>query len=245
MSGLMLGIDSSAVSGACAVCFQGDHFDILGEQFINTKHTHSQTLLPMVESVMKCTEVRPCDLEGGIAVTVGPGSFTGLRIGIATAKGIAVGHDLPCIAVSSLEALAYNFVGNEAVVCCAMNARGGQIFNALFDVNGYKVTRLCEDRIIKIAEFNEQGMSPVGELYDELAAFTGKVILAGDDAPMLHTLTDGRYELAPKHLRFILGSSVCRAAVDKPFTDPAALMPTYLRLPQAERERLAREQGAK
>lgn len=239
MSGLILGIDSSAVSGACAVCFQGDHFDIWGEQFVNTKHTHSQTLLPMIESVIKCTDVRPESFEGGIAVTVGPGSFTGLRIGIATAKGLAVGNNLSCIPVSSLEALAYNFVGTEAIVCCAMNARGGQIFNALFKVDGYKVTRLCEDRIIKITE---DGFTPIGEIYDELSAFKDRVILAGDDADLLHSLTDGKYELAPKNLRFILGSSVCRAAVNKPHVDPASLMPTYLRLPQAERERLAREQ---
>lgn len=222
---MILGIDSSAITAGCALC---DGEKIVAEEFLNTKHTHSQTLLPMVESMLKNAGVTLADVEK-IAVTAGPGSFTGLRIGVSAVKGMAMGAGKPCAAVSTLEAIAWNFAGGEGVVCACMDARCSQVYNALFRVMGSEVKRLCEDRALRIEELSA-----------ELASLSGRIILAGDGAELVHKATEGRYELAPPMLRYQRGSGVCFAAADKPTVSAAALMPSYLRLPQAERERMAK-----
>ncbi len=225
---MILGIDSSAITAGCAVYDSGK---VIAEQFLNTKHTHSQTLLPMVESMLKCADLTLSDIDV-IAVTEGPGSFTGLRIGIASVKGMAMGAGKKCIPVSTLEAIAYNFVGIDGVICCAMDARCGQVYNALFRSENGIITRLCEDRAVKAAD-----------LYEELKAQSDRVILAGDGAELLHNITEQSFELAPLPLRFQRGLGVCLAAEGKEPIEAAALMPSYLRLPQAERERLEREKN--
>ena len=225
---MILGIDSSAITAGCAL-YDGGR--VIAEQFLNTKHTHSQTLLPMVESMMKSAEVSLADVDV-IAVTAGPGSFTGLRIGIASVKGMAMGAGKRCVAVSTLEAIAYNFVGIDGVICCAMDARCGQVYNALFRSENGVITRLCEDRAIKATE-----------LYEELKSVQGDIILAGDGAELLHKATEESFTLAPLPLRYQRGLGVCLAAEGKQPIEAAALMPSYLRLPQAERERLEREQA--
>ena len=224
---MILGIDSSAISAGCAL--MDDSGRIIAEQFLNTKHTHSQTLLPMIESMMKCAGVTISDLDAA-AVTVGPGSFTGLRIGVSTVKGMCYGAGKKCVPVSSLEAIAYNFPGVDGTIVCCMDARCGQVYNAVFRSEGGVITRLCADRAIRLEE-----------LAKELEAMSGRIILAGDGAELAHKSTEGKYELAPYPLRFQRGSGVCFAAQGRELIDPAALMPSYLRLPQAERERLARE----
>lgn len=223
---MILGIDSSAVSAGCALC---DNGRIIAEQFLNTRHTHSQTLLPMTENILKNADVKISELDS-IAVTAGPGSFTGLRIGIATVKGICFGRELPCVPVSTLEAIAYNFVGIDGIIVCCMDARCGQVYNAVFGSEQGKITRLCEDRAITLAE-----------LAEELSHTEGKIILAGDGAELAFNSFGGKYELAPARLRFQSGVGVCLAAEGKQRISSEALMPRYLRLPQAERERLARE----
>lgn len=225
---MILGIDSSAITAGCAL-YDGGR--VVAEQFLNTKHTHSQTLLPMVESMMKSAEVSLADVDI-IAVTAGPGSFTGLRIGIASVKGMAMGAGKKCVSISTLEAIAYNFVGIDGIICCAMDARCGQVYNALFRSENGVITRLCEDRAIKAAD-----------LYEELKKTDGKVILAGDGAEILHKATEESFTLAPLPLRYQRGLGVCLAAEGKEAIDAAALMPSYLRLPQAERERLEREKN--
>ncbi len=225
---MILGIDSSAITAGCALYDGGK---VIAEQFLNTKHTHSQTLLPMVEDMLKSAEVKLTDVET-IAVTAGPGSFTGLRIGIASVKGMAMGAGKRCVSVSTLEAIAYNFVGVDGIICCAMDARCGQVYNALFRSENGIITRLCEDRAIKSAD-----------LYEELKKLNGNIILAGDGAEILHKATEESFKLAPLPLRYQRGLGVCLAAEGKETIDAAALMPSYLRLPQAERERLEREQA--
>ena len=204
---MILGIDSSAVSAGCAL--MDDSGRIIAEQFLNTKHTHSQD---------------------AAAVTVAPGSFTGLRIGVSTVKGMCFGAGKKCIAVSSLEAIAYNFPGIDGTIVCCMDARCGQVYNAVFRSEGGVITRLCDDRAIRLED-----------LAKELDSISGRLILAGDGAELAHKATEQKYDLAPYPLRFQRGSGVCFAAQGKEQIDPAALMPSYLRLPQAERERLARE----
>ena len=117
---MILGIDSSAISAGCALMDSDGR--IIAEQFLNTKHTHSQTLLPMVESMLKCAGVKVSDLDAA-AVTVGPGSFTGLRIGVSTVKGMCYGAGKKCVGISSLEAIAYNFTGTDGTIVCCMDAR--------------------------------------------------------------------------------------------------------------------------
>lgn len=223
---MILGIDSSAVSAGCALM---DNGRIIAEQFLNTKHTHSQTLLPMIESMLKCAGVDISDLDCA-AVTVGPGSFTGLRIGVSTVKGMCFGTGKRCIPVSSLEAIAYNLAGIDGTVVCCMDARCGQVYNAIFRSENGMITRQCDDRAILLTELEK-----------ELSGLSGRIIFAGDGAELAFKALGERYELAPYPLRYQRGSGVCFAAQGKEPIDPAALMPSYLRLPQAERERLARE----
>lgn len=222
---MILGIDASAISAGCALVENGI---IVAEEFLNTRLTHSETLLPMISSMLKSAGVELSDVEK-IAVSAGPGSFTGLRIGISTAKGLADAAHLACVSVSTLEAIAYNFIGVDGVVCACMDARCKQVYNALFRSESGVITRLCDDRAISLADLSE-----------ELSRLDGKVILAGDGAELMHGFTEEKYVLAPPLLRFQRGSGVCFAAMNAPELAPAALMPTYLRLPQAERERLAK-----
>lgn len=224
---MILGIDSSAISAGCAL--MDGNGRIIAEQFLNTKHTHSQTLLPMIEGMLKCAGVTTADIDCA-AVTVGPGSFTGLRIGVSTVKGMCFGAGKKCVPVSSLEAIAYNFPGIDGVIAACMDARCGQVYNALFRSENGVITRLCDDRAVLLTELGK-----------ELAGLTGRIILAGDGAELAYKAFGGKYELAPYPLRWQRGSGVCFAAQGKEPIDPAAIMPSYLRLPQAERERLARE----
>lgn len=226
---MVLGIESSAISAGCALVEGGK---IIAEQFLNTRHTHSETLLPMVSGLLKNAGAALSDVER-IAVTSGPGSFTGLRIGIATVKGLCMGADKPCVGVSTLEAIAYNFIGVDGVICACMDARCKQVYNALFRSEGGKITRLCDDRAVSLESLSE-----------ELSRLEDRIILAGDGAEITDAFTEGRYSLAPPMLRFQRGSGVCFAAEKLPDIKPEALMPTYLRLPQAERERLAREKNS-
>lgn len=225
---MILGIESSAVSAGCALMDGGR---LVAEQFLNTKHTHSQTLLPMVESMLKSAGVTLGDIDL-IAVSAGPGSFTGLRIGVAAVKGMAMGAGIRCAGVSTLEAIAHNLSWAECTVCVLMDARCGQFYNALFRCGGGNAERLCEDRAVRGEELSQ-----------ELAELGGRIVLAGDGAELFDRNTDHAFELAPEALRFQRGSGVCLAAQNAEPIDAAALMPRYLRLPQAERERLAREKA--
>lgn len=222
---MILGIDSSAISAGCALVSENK---LVAEQFLNTRHTHSETLLPMISGMLKNARVALSDVEK-IAVTAGPGSFTGLRIGISTAKGLANAAHKPCTAVSSLEAVAYNFVFTSGIICVCMDARRSQFYNALFRSENGVITRLCDDRAISAEDLSA-----------ELARLPENIILAGDGAELAHKLTEEKYTLSPPQLRYPRGSGVCYAAINAPCISPDALMPRYLRIPQAERERLAK-----
>ncbi len=224
---MILGIDSSAITAGCALY---DGTKIVAEQFLNTRHTHSETLLPMVENMLNDAEVKLSDIDR-IAVTNGPGSFTGLRISVSCVKGMAMGAGIPVVPVSTLEAIAYNFIGVDGIVCACMDARLNQVYNALFRSENGVITRLCNDRAIKL-----------NELSKELDKTDGRVIFAGDGAVLAYEFTEKKYELAPLVLRYQRGSGVCLAAWKKTAIDPAALMPSYLRLSQAEREKQRQEE---
>lgn len=225
----ILAIDTSAT--AASVCLAQED-KIIGECFVNTALTHSQTLLPMAEQLCRDTGTDMSEVEA-IAVNAGPGSFTGVRIGVAAAKGLAFAKSLPCVAVSTLESMAYNFLGADCVVCAVMDARCAQVYNALFRVSGDSVTRLCDDRALAVTDLQRE-LEKMGE----------RVILVGDGAAICaKALENSPFSaiLAPINHRIQTAASVACAAFarlsagEQPLT-PGELMPAYLRLPQAQRE---------
>ena len=219
----VLGIECSASAASAAVVEDGK---LLGEFFVNTKQTHSQTLLPMIEALLGNLGLACRDLDG-IAVANGPGSFTGVRIGVACAKGLALPGNTPCRGVSTLEAIAFGGLACKgSLLCAVMDARCGQVYNALFETDGNTLARLTEDRALSIQALGEE-CRPYGD----------RVLLLGDGAALCHQSFSGwGARLAPENLRFQRAGSVALLAMGRAWTDPAGLLPVYLRMPQAERE---------
>lgn len=216
---MLLSMDSSAVTASVALT-DGD--EIIKSEFVNSGLTHSETLLPMIARVMDGYKYSELD---GIAITAGPGSFTGVRIGVATVKGLAFNDDIPCYSVSTLEAIAYNFVDENAVVCAVMDARRMQFYNALFRVQNGKVERLCDDRAISIEDLRSNLKQ-----YD-------KVIIAGDGANLcFRNIELENCSLADDERIYQNAVGVAKASKNKNAISPKALMPVYLRQSQAERE---------
>ncbi|MCI9405724.1 MAG: tRNA (adenosine(37)-N6)-threonylcarbamoyltransferase complex dimerization subunit type 1 TsaB [Oscillospiraceae bacterium] len=231
---LMLGMDTSAVAASAALW---EDERLIGESFVNVKLTHSQTILPMVHSLFASCG-RALSQVDRFAVSTGPGSFTGLRIGISAVKGMAFCLKKDCIPVSTLEALAYNLLGQDCIAVAAMDARCQQVYTASFLVGRDSVRRLTEDAALSIQELWEW----VGENSGALP-----VVLVGDGAGLCYNSWKGEKALlAPEQLRFQRASSVCAAALRHPEekTDPAQLVPQYLRLPQAQRELLKKQKKA-
>jgi tRNA threonylcarbamoyladenosine biosynthesis protein TsaB len=216
---MLLSIDSSAVTASVALT-DGDK--IIKNEFMNTGLTHSETLLPMVKRVMQGVDYKELD---AIAITAGPGSFTGVRIGVATVKGLAFVNDTPCVSVSTLEAIAYNFVDKNCVVCAVMDARRMQFYNALFEVKDGKVERLTPDRAISI-----------DDLRQEIKNFDN-VIIAGDGARLcFDNINLSNCEIADDDCVYQNAIGVAKAAQTNNKISPKQLMPVYLRQSQAERE---------
>lgn len=237
---LILSLDSSATAASAALI---DDTKLLGEFFTNTDFTHSRTLAPMIENLLQVTDKSISDIDL-IAVSNGPGSFTGVRIGVSVAKGLAFAGDIPCMAVSTLESMAYNLILTDCVVCAVMDARRNQVYNAMFRIRFGEVERLCDDRAIAISDLK----SEIAEKYSG-----ERVILVGDGSTItLREVMDlsMSVEIAPEPIRFQRASSVAAAAQahiaagEKPLKS-AELLPSYLRLSQAERERKEKENTAK
>lgn len=228
---IILAIDSTAIIATCAVCRDNE---LLSQFSVNNGNTHSETLLPMIESSLKLLNMTISDIDM-FACSEGPGSFTGVRIGAATIKGLAFGKNKSCIGVSTLEALAYNFFGFRGIVCPVMNARRGQVYNALFRCDGGKPIRLCADRVISAAE-----------LASELSEYSKEnIYICGDGDFIMNDFTEFTSSPFPEILRRQSGCSVALCALDK-YNEGAngtdiELAPTYLRPSQAERERSEKE----
>lgn len=228
----ILGVESSARAASVAI-LEDDR--ILAEFSLDTALTHSQTLMELVAHMFRISRISldEIDLFG---VSVGPGSFTGLRIGVSAVKGMAFGRDKPCCGVSTLEALAYGFVGEEALLCPVMDARCKQVYQAFFRCSGGKVERLSEDRVV-----------PVARLEEELAVKGERVLLNGDGAEACGRIIGlPNVSVAAPHLRIQRGSFVAMAAQalfeqGRICTD-RELISSYLVPCQAERE-LRRKQG--
>lgn len=224
----ILSIECSTVPVSAAVISDGE---VLGFVSSNVKLTHSQTLFPIINSALDAAKLVVSDIDA-VSVAVGPGSFTGIRIGISSAKGIAQPKGLKCVGVSTLLAAAYMFTNENAIICPAIDARCGQVYNALFCVKGGKIARICEDRAIM-----------ADELINELKNIGAqKVILCCDAAETIFkSLADkDNIILAPKPLilQNAVGVGFCAYERIKcsDYTNSAGLIPKYLKLPQAERE---------
>lgn len=223
----ILAIDSSAVTASCAVMDEGK---LKAQCFSNIGLTHSQTLLPLIHDTLRNAGCRIEDIEFA-AVCAGPGSFTGVRIGVSTIKGICFTKDIPCVGVSTLEAIAYTSSAFNGIVCAVMDARCNQVYNALFRCKDSKVERLCDDRALSI-----------DELKDELAQINEPILLTGDGAELcFRKLSDSiPVTLAPENIRYQSGYGAAMAAQTDENRQKRVkandLTPIYLRLPQAERE---------
>lgn len=228
----ILALESSAV--AASACVMEDE-KILSEFYMNTKQTHSQTLLPMAKAALDCAglSVKEMDL---LAASAGPGSFTGVRIGVACIKGLAFPDNKSCCGVSTLEAMAMNLRGQQALVCAVMDARCGQVYNGLFLTGENRVQRLTEDRALSMEEL-------AAELPTWMKEREIPLILVGDGARLCFEspyFADISCALAPEHLRMQRASGVAEAArqafLEGNTVSPERLAPIYLRLPQAQRE---------
>ena len=229
---LILAFETSAK--ACSVAIH-DGQKLLGESYQNTGLTHSQTLMVMAEDLLKSCGKTAADVTA-LAVAAGPGSFTGVRIGVSAAKGFAWGAELPVYGVSTLESMALSLGALHGHVCCCMDARRKQVYNAVFLAENGKLTRIVEDRAISLEE-----------LKNELEHIDGPVFLVGDGAELTHKTLSNEIPnliLPPEHRRQQRASGVALAAIEAmnrgESADGAALQPNYLRLSQAERERLER-----
>ncbi|MBC3515255.1 tRNA (adenosine(37)-N6)-threonylcarbamoyltransferase complex dimerization subunit type 1 TsaB [Neobittarella massiliensis] len=231
----ILALDTSAKSASCAV-WENDV--LLAESFINTRLTHSETLMPMLHSTLQNAKLQLGDTDY-LALTHGPGSFTGLRIGTAAVKGLCAGLQRPCVGVSSLEATAYNLLGWHGYIVPAMDARRGQVYTAAFLCDESGIRRLTDDCAADAA-------GVLTACSDENLP----VYLLGDGASLCYNTVgaDSRVRLAPAHLLFTRAGAVaqCAAAhIQKGEAGPARdLGISYIRLSQAQRELAQRQQSA-
>ncbi len=225
----ILAIESSAKPASAAVTEEGK---IIAQSYINNGLTHSRTLLPLIEDMLKNAGLSYDDI-GLVAVAKGPGSFTGVRIGVATAKGICWAKDIPAAGVSTLEAMAFQLSGTEDLICAVMDARRNEVYNAIFENRNGRPKRLCPDRAV-----------PLSVLEEEMRASGRKYALVGDGAELCFrymTEKGVNVRLAPENIRFQSAWGVSMAAERAERSSAGGLVPEYLRISQAEREKLSRE----
>lgn len=231
---LILAVDTSAKPVSCALVRDGR---VLASFYSNTGLTHSQTLMPMIENVLKVAACTVADLDA-VAVNAGPGSFTGVRIGVSAVKGLAFTNNLPCVSVSTLESMAEGAaVIPDAIICCLMDARCQQVYGALFEksMDG-TLRRLTEDEALTIPQMAEK-----------LSALGRPIVLIGDGSEMCYRIWKDAVPdvyLAPASARYQNAAATAliaeRLLRENATVSAEELQPVYLRLPQAERELNAR-----
>ena len=227
---IVLAFDSTAKAASVAVC---DNEKLLALYNIDNGLTQSELLLPMAENMLKSLKLDFCDV-GLLACSVGPGSFTGVRIGVSLVKGIAFGKNIPCVSVSTLDELAENLAGLDGIIAPCMDARRNQVYNALYRGRNGILEKLTPDRAISISE-----------LAKELKNYDEPIFLSGDGYEVAKCgLTELGIDVkdTPKLLITENAFSVARIALRKyekgEYGNDLEIAPTYLRMPQAERERL-------
>ena len=220
---LVLAMESSAKPASVAVC---KNSKLLGQYFQNSGLTHSITLMAMTESILRNLDIKIADIDL-VAVSNGPGSFTGIRIGVSAAKGLAWGADKPICGVSTLEAMAYQTPMENVILCPVMDARRSQVYNALFKWENNNLIRIKKDRVITLCD-----------LSSELHNTNDNYLLIGDGAEMSYDYLSAAgifVSFAPTLLRYQTAYGVGLAAIEKVPMDAIELEPTYLRPSQAER----------
>ena len=245
----ILALESSSLSASVCVT---DNGKLLAQTFQNCGMTHSATLLPMVEHMLKTAQLSLDEIDA-VAVTVGPGSFTGIRIGVSTAKGIADAKNLPCIPVSSLAGAARNVcpLPDNYIICPVMDARRGQLYNALFECRYGELHRLTPDRLILSDALKQELISlSASNITDNL--HKKNILLVGDGSQMCYnnfiSTEELSIQLASPGLQYPCAYGTAAEAeylaAKGQMIPSAQLVPSYLRQPQAVRERLAREAAA-
>ncbi len=227
----ILSLDTSATVASVAIT---ENNTPLAEYTLNAKNTHSETLLPMIEAALKALSLKTCDIDL-FALSAGPGSFTGVRIGAATVKGLSFASGKPCVEVSTLEALAQNLVIKSGLICPVMNARRSQVYTALFKSNGKELERLMPDSALSICELDEI-----------LSQYKEPVSLVGDGYDITEKgFSKTKLFYVPEAMRLQSALSVASIALKKyqsgEICTDSALSVNYLRPSQAERERAERE----
>ena len=225
---LILAFESSARAASVALLRDGN---LVSQYSQCSALTHSRTLLPMAEDMLKNAELTVADVDL-FAVAHGPGSFTGIRIGVSAVKGLAWASDKPCVGVSTLESMAWHGLAAGGYVCPVMDARRQQVYNALFEIRDGKPVRLTEDRPVALEE-----------LAPQVRALNAPVFLVGDGAVLTAKYFESvgiPFRLAPENLVWQSAWGVAMAAQDKKPGTADDLLPVYLRLSQAERERQER-----
>lgn len=242
----ILGIDSSGLVASVAVTEDGV---LLGEYTTNYKKTHSQTLLPMLDELKKMIELDLNTLDA-IAVSAGPGSFTGLRIGAATAKGLGLALEKPLVEVPTLEGLAYNLAGTDALICPIMDARRNQVYTGIYCFEAVKESgAVCGEQTMELKTVKEQCAVDIHELLEEISGLGKAVIFLGDGVPVYREVIRKEcgvgFSFAPAHMNAQRAGSV--AALGGIYYQQgkgipaAAHQPEYLRKSQAEREKEERK----
>ena len=233
----ILAIESSGLVASVAVWSDGC---LLGEFSTNFKKTHSQTLMPMLDEMMRLLGI-PVSEINALAVSAGPGSFTGLRIGSATVKGIGLALDLPVIEVPTVDGIAYNLYGYPGVICPMMDARRSQVYTGLYSFEGDVFRVLTPQKAVD-----------VHEILDEINALGRPVIFNGDGVPVyaseIASCCTVPYSLAPAHAGAQRAGTLAALAAlyykEGRYVSADDHQPDYLRLSQAERELAARQQAA-
>ena len=214
---ILLGIDTSGKTASAAVCTENA---VLAQTAVYTKLTHSQVILPICKDVLKSAGLELSDVDV-IAAAAGPGSYTGLRIGIAAVKAVCFALEKPCIGVSTLEALAYNVSLHRGIICAVMAARLDLVYCAVFRSDGKNITRLSEDKLLPIAEL-------------QLGLAAGEYVVTVGDAA--EKLGGERFLTAPPHLKLQLASSLCTAGFTKEPYSPDKLEAAYMEITKAEKD---------
>ena len=231
----ILALDCSAVSASCAVT---EEERVIASSYVNVKLTHSETLLPMLENTLSAAKLTLNDIDA-FAINNGPGSFTGIRIGISAVKGMAQPRNLPCAAVSTLYSIACLHRNFGGVLCAVMDARCNQVYGALFKIENGNIERLCDDKAVL-----------TDEVISELDEINDNIIIAGDGASLFSGYADRKdnVRIADEPLRYQNAVGVAFAAKEMlnrgEGISAEELCPFYLRLPQAERElKLAKKEN--
>lgn len=231
----ILAIDSSGLVAGVAIV---EDDCLLAEYTVNYKKTHSQTLLPMLDEIARMIELDLASVDA-IAVAGGPGSFTGLRIGSATAKGLGLALDKPLVNIPTVEGLAFNLYGTDRLICPIMDARRSQVYTGLYEFRGDEFVRLTGQMSV-----------PVAEIVDRVNAYGRPVVFLGDGVPVYREAIEERTEVplsfAPAHLNRQRAAAIGTLALDYvkrgEVESAAEHRPEYLRMSQAERERREAEE---